>query len=36
LTLSGDNLVCTVTNNNGAGEDADVTVVPWVTICGSA
>ena len=36
LSINGANdVVCTVTNNNSGAETADVTVVPWVTICGS-
>jgi hypothetical protein len=35
LTISANNLLCTVTNNNSGAVAADITVVPTVTICGS-
>jgi hypothetical protein len=36
LTIDGGNdLLCTVTNNNGGGIAADVIIVPTVTVCGS-
>lgn len=35
LTIAGNNVVCTVTNNNGGGVSADVTIVPYATVAGS-